>query len=230
MSKNYLSTLLNTQKYELSAQLELKDRAFRTFDSLLRVSNAVGLRAGQHLLDLGSADGALVKVARSHGLIASGLDITDKIDFEKDPLPVIDSSVDVVTFVAVIEHLHSPENVLLEVMRVLKSGGAFILVTPNWRFSYRNFYDDPTHVRPYTEKSIRFLLNSYGFARVDVVPWLVCKPTWMWHAPFAFQLARFIPFRGTASRLVPGFLRGQSKSILAIGFKQAPPVKHNELA
>jgi SAM-dependent methyltransferase len=221
MATNYLRTLLTTDKYASSKQLGLKDRVFRTFDSLLKTANGSGLEAGQHLLDLGSADGALVQVARSKGLIARGLDVTDRIDFEKDPLPVADNSVDVVTLVAVIEHLRSPDNLLQETMRVLKPGGAFILVTPNWRFEYRRFFDDPTHVRPYTETSIRFLLRSFGFVKTDVVPWLVCKPAWMWHAPFAFQFARLIPFRGTAPRMIPGFLKGKSKSILAIGFKSS---------
>ena len=219
MIKNYLSTLLTTEKYSPSTQIILKERVFNTFNSFLKVSKSGGMYAGQHFLDLGAADGALVDIARSRGLIARGLDITDNIDFEKDSLPVADSSIDVVTLVAVIEHLHSPENILLEVMRVLKPGGALILVTPNWRFDYCNFYNDPTHVRPYTEISMRFLLSGFGFTRVDVVPWLVCKPSWMWHAPFAFHLARCLPFRGTSSSFIPSFLKGQSKSILAIGFK-----------
>ena len=219
MTTPYLGDLLSSEKYEWTRQVALKDRVFRTFDSLMRVSGSPGMAPGMSLLDLGSAAGALVEVAKNHGLNARGLDVTDGIDFEKDRLPVEDASIDVVTLVAVIEHLRSPDNLLRETLRVLKPGGAFIAVTPNWRFSYREFFDDPTHVRAYTDKSLKSLLRSFGFVRADVVPWLVCKPAWMWHAPGAFHLARFIPFRGQSSRFIPGLFKGQSKSLLAIGFR-----------
>ncbi|MBA3656920.1 MAG: class I SAM-dependent methyltransferase [Gemmatimonadaceae bacterium] len=219
----YLGALLATEKYGRTAQLVLKERVFRTFDRLLVSCNSSGMTPGKRLLDLGSAGGALVDVATANGLEAVGLDVTDGLDFESDDLPLPDAHFDVVTLVAVIEHLREPAKLLRETLRVLKPGGAFIIVTPNWRYSYRNFFDDPTHLRPYTEKSLGYLLTSFGFDGVDVVPWLVCKPAWMWRAPYAFQLARLIPFRGQASRLIPRFLKGQSKSLLGIGFRKPAP-------
>ena len=100
--------------------------------------------------------------------------------------------------------------------RVLKKDGLFILVTPNWKFDMKGFYDDPTHVKPYTTKSINFLLESFKFRNIKIVPWLVCKPSWMWKIPFSFELARIIPFRGSRNKLIPNFLKGKSKSILII--------------
>jgi hypothetical protein len=108
---------------------------------------------------------------------------------------------------------------LSETLRVLKPGGAMIMVTPNWRYSYREFFDDPTHVHPYTERSMRFTLASAGFERSLVVPWIVCKPAWMWTMPMAFQVARAIPFRWSPTTLLPRVLTGKSKSILALGVK-----------
>ena len=95
----------------------------------------------------------MVEVARSRGLEARQLDVTDNIDFETDALPLADNSVDVVTAVSLIEHLRSPRMLLAETLRVLKPGGTMILVPPNWRYSYREFFDDPTHVHPYTDRS-----------------------------------------------------------------------------
>ena len=83
-----------------------------------------------------------------------------------------------------------------ECKRTLKDNGILIIVTPDWSLNVKNFYDDPTHIRPYTKKSLSFLLKSHGFKNVQVVPWLVCKPKWMWKIPFSFLLARLIPFRG----------------------------------
>lgn len=219
MTHDYLNALLASDKYQASRQVLLKERVFTTFDALRRHAGLAGLERGQGLLDLGTADGALVRVARERGLDAHGLDVTDGIDFETDRLPFDDNTFDTVTGVSLIEHLRSPTVMLRETLRVLKPGGAMILVTPNWRYSYKIFYNDPTHVHPYTDTSIRFLLKGAGFEPVRVVPWLVCKPAWMWEAPMAFTLARLIPFRWSQKRYIPEFLKGQSKSILALGVK-----------
>ncbi|GGE40318.1 hypothetical protein GCM10007276_17050 [Agaricicola taiwanensis] len=219
MTHTYLNALLKSEKYDAARQIMLKERVFVTFDALRRHAGLAGLNAGQSLLDLGTADGALVKVAQSRGLYAVGLDVTDGINFETDRLPHDDDTFDTVTGVSLIEHLRSPNVMLNEIMRVLKPGGAAIFVTPNWRFSYRIFFNDPTHVHPYTDASMRFLLTGAGFDRVTVVPWLVCKPAWMWTIPLAFELARVIPFRWSQNPMIPEFLKGQSKSILAMAVK-----------
>jgi SAM-dependent methyltransferase len=221
MTSEYLNALLASEKYAPDRQLILKERAFTTFDNLLKFAGLPGLLPNNRLLDLGSADGALVKTARRHGLQAHGLDVTDNIDFEHDRLPYEEAVFDVITAVSLIEHLRSPSLMLKESMRVLKPGGGLIIVTPNWRHSYRIFFDDPTHVHPYSDRSIGFLLRGAGFGPVVVVPWLVCKPAWMWSVPFAFELARLLPFRWSPNRIIPEILKGKSKSILALAVK--PP-------
>jgi SAM-dependent methyltransferase len=48
-----------------------------------------------------------------------------------DHLPFADASFDMVVSVWVLEHLETPENVFVEVARVLKPGGHFVFLTPN---------------------------------------------------------------------------------------------------
>ena len=64
-----------------------------------------------------------------------------------------------------------------------------------------------------------FLLKIHGFSDIKIVPWLVCKPKWMWKIPFSFLLARLIPFGGakeSKNNFIPGFLRGKSKTLLVV--------------
>lgn len=216
----YRSGLLATDKFSPEVQLALKRRAFETFDTLLKHHDLLGLEPGRKLLDLGTAGGAFVEVCRQAGLEAKGLDITDGVNFECDPLPEPNGAYDLVTAISLIEHLHAPGKMLNEVRRVLRSGGAFILVSPNLRYTGAGFYDDPTHVHPYTEKSLERILGDYGFKEVRVVPWLVKKPAWLWDMPKAFFVARWlIPFRGDASALIPGLLKGRSGAMLALARK-----------
>lgn len=218
--RDYEKGLRELPKYAAAEQLRLKTRVFETFDQFLRHCGHPGLLPGMRLVDLGGAAGDFSAVCRERGLTADAFDASQGIDLEQDRVPVDSASADVVTAISVIEHLRSPAMMLSEAQRMLKAGGALILVCPNWRYSMRDFYDDPTHVHPYTERSLARALANAGYGGVKVVPWLVKKPAWLWDVPGAFFAARWlIPFRGTAPRFVPGFLKGRSSSLLALGVK-----------
>lgn len=215
MSKEYLDAIQKKEKYKKDNQIYLKKRVLKTFKSLTKTFYNFEIQKGHCILDLGSADGTFVNICKNDGIDAFGLDVNN-VDFEKDKINFSNEKFDLVTAISLIEHINNPSNLLNEVMRILKKGGMFILVTPNWKFNVKNFYDDPTHVRPYTKSSINFLLESFKFKEVIVVPWLVCKPSWMWRIPFKFLLARMLPFRGSKNRFIPEFLKGKSKVLLAI--------------
>jgi len=67
---------------------------------------------------------------------------------------------------------------------------------------YRNFYNDPTHRRPYTPKSICKLLTYFGLTVLFVEPGLICKPGFYWRVPefMKWRLASIVP-GGTRSIL-----------------------------
>jgi len=52
-------------------------------------------------------------------------------NIEEDTWPFDDTSVDVITFMSIIEHLFDPLNALIEARRVLDHRGHFLLTTPN---------------------------------------------------------------------------------------------------
>jgi len=122
------------------------------------------------LLDLGSSDGeTLGHIAELRpdlrlfsadkfgqpAAYPAGCDFR-AVDFETDKLPWADASMDAVTCMHVIEHLHDIGPLLRETARVLKPGGRAYFETPHPRSLHLpsakgrftlNFFDDPTHVR-----------------------------------------------------------------------------------
>lgn len=73
---------------------------------------------------------------------------------------VSDSTVDVVFSSNLLEHLTDAELVtcLSEVKRVLKKGGLFITMQPNYRLAYKTYFDDFTHKKVFSDESLKGFL------------------------------------------------------------------------
>ena len=215
MSKEYFSALQKNEEYINENQLYLKKRVLITIQNLIKTFFNKNIKKGEFILDLGTADGTFVKVAKENGFQSLGLDI-DQVNLENQSIDIKTETCDMVVANSLIEHIQNPTNFLREVKRVLKKNAFFILITPDWKLNIDNFFDDPTHVRPYTKVSLEFLLDSHGFKNIKIVPWLVCKPTWLWKIPFSFLVARLLPFTGSRNPLIPNFLKGKSKTLLVV--------------
>jgi 2-polyprenyl-3-methyl-5-hydroxy-6-metoxy-1,4-benzoquinol methylase len=169
-------------------------------------------------LDLGCGDQHLRQPVQDRGMIYFGLDIND-INFEFDKLPYENDSIDIIASLAVIEHIANPDNFLNEIFRVMKPGGIVYISTPNWFYSYKLFYNDPTHVKPYNPLTLERILLMYGFKNIETYPGLRCKPKWYYTGKLRFLKGNYLlPFRGDA-KYVPYFLKGRSTSIFAIASK-----------
>jgi len=80
----------------------------------------------------------------------------------------------VVTAFHVVEHIPFEQLQILvwEAQRVLKPGGLLIMETPNPEniaVATRNFYLDPTHLRPIPPMLLSFLPEFHGFSRVSTL-------------------------------------------------------------
>ena len=202
-------------------RLVLGQREIQTL-KLLAAEIGYELSPQNMLLDLGCADRFLEPACKSENWNYRGLDYTD-VNFELGTFPVENNSVDFAVSLAVIEHLRDPENFISEVYRCLKPGGVVYLSTPNFQLDWKNFYNDPTHVRPYTPESIEQLLKLTGFTSVASFPGLRCKDISWYRGKNRFMKAFYLlPFRGDTTWPVPQFLRGHARSIFALARKPLP--------
>jgi SAM-dependent methyltransferase len=71
-----------------------------------------------------------------------------------------------------LEHLMEPDRAMREFYRVLRPGGLCSVIVPT-PHDMAAFYADYTHIRPYTELSLRQLAAAGGFSRVGLqhLPW-----------------------------------------------------------
>jgi len=67
-----------------------------------------------------------------------------------------------------LEHLYYPERFVKEAYRVLKPGGLFLNLVPDWDSQYRTYFDDYTHRTPFTKISLSNLYKIQGFDEIKV--------------------------------------------------------------
>ena len=146
--------------------------------------------SAKKILDIGCANGAILKPLLAVGRELHGVDISqflvDKANangikavlhnMETEPLPYVAGTFDAVFCGETIEHQVDTDWLLSEINRVLKPGGELVLTFPNIRTvlslimmtffnippMYASRYRAP-HVRDFTLKTIRIALSENGF-------------------------------------------------------------------
>ena len=88
---------------------------------------------------------------------------------------VADGSVDFVFASNLFEHVPQAvfAAVLKQLARKLRSGGTLNLLQPNYRFAYREYFDDYTHMTVYSDISICDFLQASQYEVID------CRPRFM---------------------------------------------------
>ena len=144
------------------------------------------------ILDLGCGRGESLAVFTAHGLEARGIDASaemvarcrdkglraEEADLFEHLQGVTPGSLGAVVSYHVIEHLPATavERLVRLAWRALAPGGALILETPSplsLMMASRNFWIDPTHVRPVHPASLEVTFRSAGFEpvhRLDLHP------------------------------------------------------------
>ncbi|MBF0369092.1 MAG: methyltransferase domain-containing protein [Magnetococcales bacterium] len=90
-------------------------------------------------------------------------------DFSQE-VPFEEGSFDLVISQAVIEHIpvEKVDRYGANLAHLVKPGGHLYLNFPNVRSLWVNFYDDPTHIRPYTGQAVERMLIPMGIQTVRI--------------------------------------------------------------
>jgi SAM-dependent methyltransferase len=148
-----------------------------------------------------------------------GIDVRLSEDFENNLLPFGNESFDIVFSKSVIEHIREPRNFMKETCRVLKPGGRVITMTPDWHSQIYIFYDDPTHVHPYTSTGLKDLFAMYGFK--ESASELFYQLPVLWKYPLVKIFSKSLQLLGPVKRIYKNkFMRwSRELMILATGVK-----------
>ncbi len=97
---------------------------------------------------------------------------TRMIDAATELRTLGDSSFDVALASNLLEHFEPDisAGIVADVREVLKPGGRFIIIQPNFRYAFRSYFDDYTHRSVFTDVSLPNLLRAHGFAIERVQP------------------------------------------------------------
>jgi ubiquinone/menaquinone biosynthesis C-methylase UbiE len=168
---SYGDYILATGK-ERVGEAELVLGRFFYYRYFLGMSPILDLAAGrcwftrQNMNDIRAVDLAHEVVAQYAAL---GVDITEGSAYA---IPYPDEHFAAVFCCWLFEHLADPDRAMAEIGRVLKPGGMCFLVVPSERQLGRGFWDDYTHVRPYTKASLVQLsaANHFGDPHASHLP------------------------------------------------------------
>jgi SAM-dependent methyltransferase len=161
---------------------------------LAEVAGRLGDVARPRVLDVGCGEGHFAAVLSRHGADPVAVDVAEEplrrarqrepqLDFRlvdpQGPLPLEDSSFDLIWAGEVIEHVADTAGWLSELRRVLRSGGLLVITTPDHgllrrlsllRLSVFEQHFDPRsdHLRFYGRRVLVALLEDFGFEGVEV--------------------------------------------------------------
>jgi SAM-dependent methyltransferase len=126
---------------------------------------------------------------------------------------VPDAAIDFAFASNLFEHLTQDElaQVLAGLRRKLRAGGTLNVLQPNYRFAYREYYDDYTHVTVYSDRSLCDFLGAHGFEVFDCRPRflpLTIKSRWP-VSPWLIRAYLASPFKPLAKQM---FLRARPTS------------------
>jgi methionine biosynthesis protein MetW len=149
------------------------------------------IKKGMKVLDLGCGIGLLAKELNKYKIDLHGADITEwalnearkkgyktKLVNLEENLPFESNSFDVVICLETIEHMHNVTELMTEINRILKKGGATIISTPNsaslnarLRFLLGQkilTMQAPSHIQSFVCKELKEIMHKAKFKEIKI--------------------------------------------------------------
>jgi SAM-dependent methyltransferase len=214
--KNYLKTYYSEEK-----------RPYTDYPFLLASYLKLNyFNSSKTILDIACGRGELLRAFNNLGMKVKGIDIDPDAknlcaphdvmihDILKQKLPIKDKSIDCVFNKSIIEHLDNPEKLLIEAKRVLKKDGLIVTMCPSWvHMGWGPFYQDHTHVTPFTLPSLRDIHKLCGFEIIEIkhfrqlpllwkFPWLVILTEIIRKLPIPYSPQNQIKYPNNLNKIV----------------------------
>ena len=174
-----------------------------------KIAAMFGHGTGGTVLDVGCGNGLFLLAMQAHGWQVQGVEPNETaVAFANErlnlPVTVGDifqisllESFDLITFWDVLEHTHSPKDVLLQANLLLKPDGVLAINVPNWASWERELFkeqwialDAPRHLYHFSPETLTTMLNGCGFDLAE----LRCA------APVMNPASNLLRFLGNARR------------------------------
>ena len=152
------------------------------------------LRTNQSILEVGCGRCELLKHFGEIGFDTYGIDSAisaagyakaakanfELVEFKSDMSQNIfgGKKFDIIFTKSFIEHIADPMSFFLWCNDLLLDGGKIITLTPDWESNYKIFYDDFTHIKPFTEVSLNLVLEASGYEMINVFRFRQLPITW----------------------------------------------------
>lgn len=197
---------LDDQEYGEEADGRAKN--FKTILKRLKKTPTPGLR----LLDIGSANGLFVHLAREQGYLAEGIEPSLSlvkeaqnrygIELYSGTLETFSAKnlFDTVTLLDLIEHISDPGTFLSKVNRLMNQDGILVIVTPDIEslaarlLKRRWWHHRIAHINFFPLSTLELLLRNCGFQ-------LLKKRRYAWHFSALYLTSRLIPLHFMPSGL-----------------------------
>ncbi len=166
-------------------------RLQRRTDEVQRAIEAYGPREVRRLVDVGTADAAMLDMlaARLQGPIDMvGLDLSLSLlqcyegeqallaQSDASALPLADEAADVLVATAVIEHVTDPRQMLAECHRVISKDGLLIITTPapvmEEIATFLRLLDEDQHNETFTLRKLKRVVGETGFEVLEAIPFM----------------------------------------------------------
>jgi len=141
----------------------------------------IGAGRGQHMLGfarLGHTCTGIDSRPQSIKLDKANIYI-EKVNIEIDKLPAhMCGRFDYVWSKSVLEHVWCTDNFVSMTKDALKPGGRFAIMVPDWKSQISHYWDDYTHVKPWTRKGLQNCWKINGFTDVVCHEFVQLPCTW----------------------------------------------------